>query len=195
MQTVHVLHELLWTKFSYSNGMKFTKNNIKMGNAIQKIIEVGQININVMRKFFLQSKGIISCEHALKLIKKIMYSISQEIELLLEKESSRTVQAKRHKPNNNEDSHQERSENGVPHLSTLHILVNAAALLYAVNNEEFLKDEFKDDVKDLNSKISEKLNHILENFGVRSNDLKNFCLALYQETFKHFLKISGYTNT
>ena len=168
---------------------------------VLEIIDAGHLNINVLRKFFLHSKGIIDSENAFKLINAILSAITHEIELLPEKEISEDARVKRHKPSEKKDtdshgkdilifcnlysllklsiilyvyynlllemSNHLQTNNGLNKLSTIQILVDVSALLYAVNNEEFFTDKFKSEMKELNPKIAQKMRHILDKFEVR----------------------------
>lgn len=85
---VDLFHQLLWNRFFFTKDLEST---------VLEIIDTGQVNINVVRKFFLHSKGIIVSENAFKLINAILSTMTHEIELLPEKEISEDVRVKRHK--------------------------------------------------------------------------------------------------
>ncbi|XP_051163734.1 uncharacterized protein LOC127283098 [Leptopilina boulardi] len=158
-EVVNSLHKLLWIRISFAK--------IK-GRILNEIIDAGQLNINLFRDFFLQSKDIICYESALEILDLLLPEIARLTESLTETEVNEnssvtelSVKVKK-KICGNASSHFTKLD--VNKLTSIHIFIDASALLYLVNMESLMKNLHQIYVKELNLKIVEKMQNILEKF-------------------------------
>ncbi|KAK2585976.1 hypothetical protein KPH14_010551 [Odynerus spinipes] len=143
--------------------LRIQPHDLKHGNITQEIVNMGTKNIAATRKLFFHSKHIIDWNNALRLINTILITIEKQATCLFTDEEESNQYSKRFKKDDNESS------NSVQNVymeeadvyESFSILLDVVAILLYVNKQNFTKEYFDEQEKNLQHVITTVLPQFL----------------------------------